>query len=89
MSIQFFLNIYENTQACYRKFCSTAFHLSIPSDSVELDARKVCGRLSKLPVKMRKGDIRRRARDMTGKDWMRTVVLGKRLRPNFRNNDMN
>lgn len=56
---------------------------------MELDARKVCGRLSKLPVKMRKGDIRKRARDMTGKDWMRTVVLGKRLRPNFRNNDMN
>lgn len=38
---------------------------------------------------MRKGDIRKRARDVTGKDWMHTVVLGKRLRPNFINNYMN
>lgn len=83
MSIQIFLNIYGNTQACYRKFCSTAFYLSISSDSVELDVRKVCGRLSKLPVRMRKGDITKRAKDRTG-----CVLLGKRLRPNFRNNDI-
>lgn len=50
-------------------FCSTTFHLSIHSHPVESDARKVCGRLSKLPVRKREGDIRERAKDMTGHDW--------------------
>lgn len=44
---------------------------------MESGVRKVCGRLTKLPVRMREGDIIAREKDMTGHNLGVLQTLGK------------